>query len=347
MRILAVLTVRNEAAFLLEWLAHHRVVGFSDVLVFSNDCADGTDALLDRLMARGLLTHVRNAATDDGGVQWSALKQADKHPLTRAADWILPFDIDEFVNIHAGDGRLADLFAALPEATAITLTWRLFGNGGIVRYADAPVTEQFTRAAPVPCYWPWRAAMFKTLFRNDGTYRKLGVHRPRNPDPARVDDAAWFDGSGRRLPELYHRQKLFSPYWQANNGLVQLNHYALGAMESFVLKADRGRAVHAQDQLGIGYWMDRNFDASEDLTIARYRDETRAEIAALMADEETASLHQAGVAWRHRRFRELMADEPMRALFGQLRMAPPTRPLDRDAAGELMRWAQAAMRRQG
>ena len=49
MRILAVLTVRNEAAFLLEWLAHHRAVGVTDFLVFSNDCQDGTDAMLDRL----------------------------------------------------------------------------------------------------------------------------------------------------------------------------------------------------------------------------------------------------------------------------------------------------------
>ncbi len=42
-KFLAVLTVRNEAAFLLEWLAHHRGGGFTDFLVFSNDCQDGTD----------------------------------------------------------------------------------------------------------------------------------------------------------------------------------------------------------------------------------------------------------------------------------------------------------------
>ena len=31
---LALLTVRNEAAFLLEWLAHHRAVGFDDFRYF-------------------------------------------------------------------------------------------------------------------------------------------------------------------------------------------------------------------------------------------------------------------------------------------------------------------------
>ena len=53
MRFLAILCVRNEAAFLMEWLAHHRAVGFTDFLVFSNDCQDGTDAMLDRLAEMG------------------------------------------------------------------------------------------------------------------------------------------------------------------------------------------------------------------------------------------------------------------------------------------------------
>ena len=57
MRICAILTVRNEGAFLLEWLAHHRAVGVTDFVVFSNDCDDGTDLILDRLAAMGLIHH--------------------------------------------------------------------------------------------------------------------------------------------------------------------------------------------------------------------------------------------------------------------------------------------------
>ena len=58
MKITAVLCVRNEGAFLLEWLAHHRAAGVTDFLVFSNDCDDGTDAMLDRLAGLGWLTHL-------------------------------------------------------------------------------------------------------------------------------------------------------------------------------------------------------------------------------------------------------------------------------------------------
>ena len=347
MKALAILTVRNEAAFLLEWLAHHQAVGFSDFLVFSNDCEDGTDDMLDRLQTLGHLTHVRNEGPyDKGGVQFSALKKAVKHPALDEADWILPLDIDEFVNIHAGDGMLPDLLTALPDATAITLTWRLFGNAGHVRYADKPVTEQFTRAAPVVMHWPWRSAMFKTLYRNDGTYQKLGVHRPKAPVEARLGAARWFDGEGRELDAQFKTRRIFSNYGRSNYALVQLNHYPLGAMESYVLKADRGRAVHSDHLLGLDYWVERNFNQDEDTSILQLKPGRDAALASLMADAQIADLHANAVHWRKERFGQLMLEEPYRALFGRLLMAPPTRPVTPQGAAFLMNFAEQGRKTQ-
>ncbi|MGL4237532.1 glycosyltransferase family 2 protein [Tabrizicola sp.] len=330
MRVTAVLTVRNEGAFLLEWLAHHRAAGITDFLVFSNDCADGTDAMLDRLQAIGWLTHLRNPGPHPEGPQWAALKLADKHPLVRQADWLLPLDIDEFVNIHAGDRTVPALLAALPEATAITLTWRLFGNPGIVEYADEPVTRTFTRAAPAVLHWPWRAVLFKTLVRNDGSYGKLGVHRPRAPVADRMAEQRWFDGSGRRLPPTFHTKRIFSDIGRDNNALVQLNHYALGSLQSFLLKRDRGRAVHADAGLDAGYWIERNFVQDEDRTILAL--DSQALCAELLSDPVLGPLHQRSVAWRHSRFKELMREDVWRTLYGQLMMTSPTRVLSREEA---------------
>lgn len=340
LKFLAVLTVRNEGAFLLEWLAHHRAVGFTDFLVFSNDCQDGTDTMLDRLVELGWLTHVRNDGPHDkGGIQFTALKRADKMKPVRKADWILPLDVDEFVNIHAGDGTLPDLLAALPDATAITLTWRLFGNAGIVRYDDAPVTETFTRCAPEVMFWPWRSAMFKTLYRNDGTYRKLGVHRPRNPDHDRLAAARWFDGEGRPLDDQFKVKRIFSNYGRPNYGLVQLNHYPLGAMESYVVKADRGRAVHSDHMLDVDYWVERNFNTDTDTSIARMDAASRPLREALHADPVLGPLHHEAVRWRKARFQVLMEQEPFRALFARLMMTPPSRPISARTAQTLVGFA--------
>lgn len=322
-RFLAILTVRNEGAFLLEWLAHHQVCGFTDFLVFSNDCTDGTDAMLDRLHALGLLTHLRNNGPHTEGPQWAALKTADKHPLVRSADWILVCDIDEFVNIHVGDHSLSALLNALPDATAIPLTWRLFGNAGQIRFQDRPVTASFTRAAPAVLHWPWRAAMFKTLFRNDGSYKKLGVHRPRNPQI--TDGQRWFDGSGRELPSVFHRSRIFSPLGHDNYQLVQLNHYALGAMESYLVKCDRGRANRDTSSFDMGYWVERNFCDVEDSSISALAPQLAQHLSTLHADSTLGAVHETAVAWRNQRIKQLMQDDAWRSMFGRLMLARPSR----------------------
>ncbi len=343
MRAAIVLTIRNEGAFLLEWLAHHRGIGFTDFLVFSNDCQDGSDAMLDRLAEMGWLVHIRNDGPHDkGGVQWSALKQADRHRLVREADWLLALDIDEFVNIHVGDHSLAALLAALPEADAITLTWRLFGNCGQVEYRDAPITGSFTRAAPEVMAWPWRAFMFKTLYRNSGAYRKLGVHRPRAPVDGLADKTRWFDGEGRELPARFRRRQIFSPFGRPNYRLVQLNHYPLGAMESYLLKRDRGRAVHEAQELGLDYWAERNWCAVEDRSILESAPLSAPFLAELQADAALMKLHRAAVEWRHQRLDELLSQEPYRALMGRLVMTPPARPVPAALARRLFRHAQAS-----
>lgn len=341
MRILAVLTVRNEGAFLIDWLAHHRAAGLTDVLAFSNDCQDGTDAMLDRLAALGWLTHVRNDGPHPEGPQWAALKTADRHPLRAQADWSCVIDIDEYINIRAPGHRLPDLIAALPaETTALAMTWRMFGSAGIAAYHDRPVTVQFTRAAPQVLHWPWRAVQFKTLFRNDASYRKLGVHRPRSPEPAREDAIRWVDGDGRALPPAFRRARLFCGLGRQAYGLVQLNHYALGSAQAFVVKCDRGRANREGAGFDAGYWVERNFDAVEDDSILALEPAAAALRAALRADPELGPMHEAAVAWRRARFAALMAAEPWRAFYGRLLLAGPTRLLTPDEARSIWHWGQ-------
>ena len=325
MRILAVLCVRNEGAFLIEWMAHARAAGFTDILAFSNDCDDGTEAMLDRLAALGWCAHVRNDAPAPEGPQWAALKAADRHPLAAAADWAMVIDIDEFVNVDVGDRTIPALLEALPGATAVAMTWRMFGNAGVVGFVDRPVTAEFTRSAPAVLHWPWRAQQVKTLFRRDGAYGRFGVHRPRAPDPARMAGQAWFDGAGRRLPEAWHAARAFSDPGADHGTLVRLNHYALGSMEGYLVKCDRGRANRAGATFDMGYWVERNFDATEDRSILAMEPRAAPLRADLHADPVLGPLHRNAVAWRHARIAALLAEEPWRALLGRLMMTPPSR----------------------
>ena len=323
MRACLITTLKNEASFLLEWVAHHRAVGFTDLVIFTNDCTDGTDLMADRLQALGLARHIANPGPWEQGPQWAALKRAEKLEEVRGADWVLVSDVDEFVNIHVGAGQLSDLLAALPEVEALALTWRMFGNAGVVTHAPGLVTRRFFRAAPAVLDWPWRAQMIKTLFR-PSAFGKLGVHRPKQPK----GEPRWADGSGRRV-DLGGR--LFSDFRQDNYGLVQLNHYALGSAEGFLVKSDRGRANREAGAFDMGYWVERNLNQVEDRSILRVPLE--ADLAALLADPVLARLQAEAEAWRRARITALMAQEDWRQFFGRLLMAGPSRlPLPAEVA---------------
>ncbi|MGJ8604925.1 MAG: glycosyltransferase family 2 protein [Marivita sp.] len=345
MTVTAVMCVRNEAAFLLDWLAWHRSVGVTDFVVVSNECDDGTDTMLDRLDVLGWLTHIRNAPPyGKGGIQFSGLKLASRCDALKRAAWVITLDIDEFINVHVGDRTLPALIGALPDATAITLTWRNFGNAGVVAYEDKPVPVQFTRASPHPMPWPWRASMFKTLYLNDKTYRNLGVHRPRNPVEDRLAEARWYDGSGRALPPDMASGRIFSDYRLQQHALVQLNHYPLGAVDSYVLKSDRGRAVHSADRLGVDYWVERNLNTNQDRTALPLWDRVKPIRAALGADAVLSNLHQKAVAWRKARLETLLEDDLYRDLYGRLLMTPPSQLLTTETVARLTKIAQAQTR---
>ena len=69
MKITAVTTPKNEGAFLLEWIAYHKLIGFTDIVILSNDCEDGSAIMLDHLSKPGEITHVRNDGPyDDRGI---------------------------------------------------------------------------------------------------------------------------------------------------------------------------------------------------------------------------------------------------------------------------------------
>jgi Glycosyl transferase family 2 len=318
-RILAILCVKDEGAFLPEWVAHHRAIGVTDILAFSNDCSDGTDVMLDRLQTLGLVTHVRNDAGPKGP-QWSALQQAANHPLYHAADWAIVIDIDEFIRIGRGTGALTTLTGPAGQADAITLTWRLYGNDGVASRNGQGMLETFTRAAPVILHWPWKAQMVKTLFRPQ-VFAKPGVHRPKpHPGTAPVT----IDGNGR--PVLHDR--LFANLSEDTASTACIGHFALGAMDDFVVKAARGRSNRDASTPDAGYWIERNLAV----------DPAPIPPPATIPDPTLDQLRRQAETWRSTRFATLMQDHAWRQLYGQCRLSGPTRLLTQGEAKDI--WAR-------
>ncbi len=314
--------MKNEGPFILEWIAYHRAIGFDDFLIYSNDCTDGTDRLLDLLDARGIVQHRANPFKPGRQKpQHAALKAAGTEPVVQNCEWAICMDVDEFINIHVGDGRLADLFGAVGQANMISLTWRLFGNADIAEFQDGFITDQFTRCAPELIRAPHQAWGFKTLFRNMGIYKKLGVHRPKALRPEMWDQINWVNGSGKPMPRKTLRNGWRSTLDSYGYGLATLNHYATRSAESFLVKRDRGRVNHVDRDQGLAYWFRMNNNAQEDRSIASKAALLQAEHAQLMGDAQIAEAHQACVTAHRAKIFELKGDNRMGPFFKQITSA--------------------------
>lgn len=335
MRVLLVSALRDEGPHALEWIAHHRAIGVTDFLLFTNDCADGTDVMLDALSGFGVV-HAPNPADAGKSVQWSALKAAWDHPLRKQADWILCVDSDEFVNLTAPLATLGDLVAQIGEADAITLPWRLFGHNGQARLTQAATCESFTRCAPLGCAYPVGARQFKTLFRAKGPFRQIGVHRPRLK---KDQTAIWVDGSGTRMsPEFAAAEQRLTLFgFPETAGLVQLNHYSVRSAESFMVKRARGLPNRRSKPIDLTYWVERNFNTVEDTSIARFAPRTAEVWGQMMQLPGLRDLHEAAHAHHHASFEAILRDEASLKLYGRLLMAATSAPLPQSVISDLIK----------
>ncbi|WP_375256820.1 glycosyltransferase family 2 protein [Citreimonas sp.] len=325
--VTAVTCVKNEGPFILEWLAHNRVLGVRDFLVYSNDCDDGTDVLLDALATQGWLTHLPNPA-QGRNYQMEALRDAARQPVVARADWVWVADVDEFLNVHAGDHTIGALIEACGDPQAISVPFQFFANGGVLAFEDRPVTKQFDRCHDPDIWCGSLSIEVKTLVRGDFPLQYFGAHRPYFRKGT-AGPSAWTDASGRPVPAAFRdaaeKGQLRSIPARGARRFATLNHYPLRSVESFLVKIARGDVNRAGRVFDADYWRDRNDSAWADRSILRYRDATRAAVAALRADPAVAQAHAACVAAHRARIAALLSD-PERAAFARHLQALPTIP---------------------
>lgn len=229
-RACVVATLRDEGPFLVDWVAHHLALGFEHFFLYSNNCADGSDEILQALDGAGVVTWIRNAAVNGPSPQYKAYGDMfGRLPDILDYEWALVIDLDEyFVLDHAAYPSLEaflDMHSA-QGSQAIVLSWLMFGPDGQPRWTDAPVTERFTRRATLG------PAMVKSLVQP-----RLASHSHCHfPRASRLFPLAFVDASGRPHPG---DPTFFEPLAQMPQGLdaaAWINHYWFKSAEEFIVR---------------------------------------------------------------------------------------------------------------
>lgn len=285
MRFVLVATMKNEGPHLLEWVAHHKRLGFDDIVIFQNGSTDLTERSLQAMSKAGIIQYHLNEFKPtyvNPPYQNRALRRASQTEAYKNADWCIGLDGDEFLHIKTPEGTLQSLVEAVENRAGrvdeIRLNWRQFGNSFIDHFDGRMMTERFTLADPVDLISSQLVAV-KTLFRTK-SFLRPGIHLPKDP---LIPETIMSNGSGLLQSEFH--VKGFRSTDPGQRAFGQVNHYAVRDTESFLLKSARGSASNVTRRVDLRYWNFLNFNDSEDKGLYDQLPLTRQGMAAL--DEMT------------------------------------------------------------
>ena len=262
--------MKDEGAFILEWVAWYRMLGF-EVLVGVNDCTDHSPEMLECLAEAGWLHWFEHSPRDRQPPKTSAHNALRRHPSLQDTDWLFICDVDEFLCLHQGDGTIGSYLDWLGrDFMGVAFHWRCIGNSGWRRYRDGLVHRQFQR-----CGAPDNGvnANFKTLIRNPLQFRRFTDHAPVAPDMDwTLPEHRIIDCQRRPIARFTtHPHPIrFTDATQITHATAQLNHYVIRSDESYDLKRGRPSASAFKDRYTERFYQARNRNGRKDLSASAY-----------------------------------------------------------------------------
>jgi hypothetical protein len=228
-------TARNEGAYLLEWIAYQRAIGFEHIFLYTNDNTDGSDELLQMLCDAGIITWFDNQSGPDTLPQ----HRAYGHALSVMPDildyrWTMIADIDEFASFDT------DVFRSIPDyldwqeqlrAEAVALPWKTYVATQNAVWSDAPSIARFTKREPnISSY-------VKMIFRTN----RVWSANPHHPEPIFATGLIHRSETGEA-----HLQKV-TPAQTARPSarFAWMSHYPFRSAPEMLMKLARGRADHS------------------------------------------------------------------------------------------------------
>jgi hypothetical protein len=144
-RVGIVAPVKQEARYLLEWIAYHRALGVESFWLGDNGGDDGTSELLQILHELGIVQRLNWR----GAINFQLMFDVDAVArMLGLVDFCSITDIDEFLRPLNGrpdiPTALAEIFSRY-EVSAAALSCAVYGSSGRVCAGNGLVLERFTR----------------------------------------------------------------------------------------------------------------------------------------------------------------------------------------------------------
>ena len=241
---------RNEASYLAEWIAFHRLVGVERFFLYDNRSTDDWLGAIEASGAADAVTVTPWPFEPGQGPAYQHCLQS----FGADAEWIAFIDCDEF--LFATDGT--DLRVALQDYAdhpALAVNWLEYGSSGIRKRPAGPVTRHYVRRGPIdvvagvpgleraPGLDPENPASYRPQFTHiKSIVRPARTIRPLTPHAfAYRDGARAVNEEGRPVDGSWSDRVSVDRF--------RLNHYWSKSLEELAEKVARGFATGASMSL--------------------------------------------------------------------------------------------------
>jgi glycosyltransferase involved in cell wall biosynthesis len=225
-RVAVCAIMKNEAPYVAEWVAHHRLLGFDRILVYDNDSTDGTTSILSDLRERGVIETIPWPSGARENPQTAAY-QDGLETLRDDVDWLLFADADEFLVLKQHETVWEFTEGFTQHVGRIVVNWRCFGSSGRTVPGHGLVIERFLFASP-PAF---EANLHVKTFVRPHMATTVGVHACRTSGES-VNPAG---------NAIVLKDETFSP--KVDISVAQMNHYFTKSVAEYGQKARRGQST--------------------------------------------------------------------------------------------------------
>lgn len=218
--ICAVAIARDEAQFVEEWIAYHRLIGVDQFFLYDDDPMRPLENLLQR--HRAYVSVIPWWGQSEGlpgrNRQTKAYTHFHETYASRFA-WVTFIDIDEFITLREAPS-LHDFLRQFSKASAVSLHWHVFGHSGLYDDPVGLVTETLTRRMRLP------SRQHKSLTRPEAIARIGSAHAcVLKPGAAQVD------GNGRPFT---------GTTYEGITRCAHINHYQCRSFRRWMARVERG-----------------------------------------------------------------------------------------------------------
>ena len=257
---LAVVAIlKDEGAYLKEWLDYHLLAGVDHFYLYDNDSTDNQAEVAKPYVEAGLVDYI----SAPGNVMQMPVYNDAVKKFKFFCRYMAFIDLDEFIYPKTAKSIVEvvdEILSSDQNAASLSVNWQMFGSNGLEK-ADYSrgVIERFTRRAPKDFY-------SNRHVKNISNPRK--IYFVYNPHCARYFEEFYPVNENGKIVKGSVPNAFNIPITAEK---IVVNHYYLKSREEFIKKAQRGRCDQLINNYDVTFFEKYDHNEEFDDGILKYR----------------------------------------------------------------------------